>query len=168
MKLRRFSSLLLAFPALSPLLAAQDMSSTPPPPTTAPAAPAAQPSAPAEEKKTDLDLRMDKISKAFRKLRNQVADPTQNASSLQLIGTMQAAAKEALTLTPEKAQDIPADQQAKFMADYQAGIKQLQDLLSKLQDDLTAGKNDDAVKIISDLRALEKKDHQEFRRPEKD
>jgi soluble cytochrome b562 len=139
------------------------------PPATAPAAAVPTPAvSPDSEKKTDLELRMDRVSKAFRKLRKQVADPTQNASSLSLVAEMQAATNEAADLTPEKADDVPPDQRAKFMEDYKAGIKGMLDEFSKLADALTAGRNDDAVKLVSDIVALEKQDHKDFRRPPKD
>jgi len=164
MKIHPASLLLLALPIVTPAMLADDTPATPPPPAaTAPAA-----AAPAEEKKTDLELRMDRMGKAFRKLRKQVADPTQNASSLLLLTTMDDAAKEALDYTPAKAQDLPEDQRAKFEEDFKAGIKGMQDEFAKLRDALTAGKNDDAVKIVADIAALEKKDHKDFRRPEKD
>jgi soluble cytochrome b562 len=109
---------------------------------------------------------MDRVAKAFRKLRKQVSDPTQNASSLTLLATMQAALAEAVDLTPERAADVPADQKAKFIEGYKAGIKGMQDEFTKLGDALTAGKNDDAAKIVADIFALEKKDHGDYRRPE--
>jgi soluble cytochrome b562 len=152
--------------SLSPLLAvAQDAPATSTPPAST-AMPAAAPGAPEAEKKTDLELRMDKVSKALRKLRKQVADPTQNASSLDLLATMQAAMKEAVDLTPAKADDVPADQRAKFISDYKAGLQGMQDEFTKLGDALTAGKNADAATIVADILALEKKDHKDFRRPE--
>jgi soluble cytochrome b562 len=165
MKIRSAIALLPAFLVLSPVFVAADVPATPPPPTTAPAV---APAPPDDEKKTDLEMRMDRMGKAFRKLKKQVADPTQNASSLQLLSTMEDAAKEAVDFTPEKAEDIPADQRAKFEEDFKAGIKNLQDLFAKLRDALTAGKNDDAVKIVADIDAFEKKEHKEFRRPKKD
>jgi soluble cytochrome b562 len=170
MKTRSTLACLAASLVLSPIFAVADDA-----PAAAPATPASPPApaasmAPAAatdtEKKTDLDLRMDKVSKAFRKLRKQVADPTQNASSLDLLATMQAALKEAVDLTPEKADDVPADQRAKFIADYKAGIQGMLDEFTKLGDALTAGKNDDAAKIVADIFALEKKDHTSFRRPD--
>jgi soluble cytochrome b562 len=160
MKIRSVCIWLVAFSILTPILSAED---TP----AAPAA-AAAPAAPDSEKKTDLEMRMDRIGKAFRKLRKQVADPAQNASSLELLATMQAAAKEAIDYTPEKAQDIPADQRAKFEDDFKAGIKDLQDRLAKLQDALAAGKNDDAVKMVAEIADFEKKEHKEFRKPKND
>jgi soluble cytochrome b562 len=169
MKTRTPLALIAAGFALSPLWALADdtPASSPPPAAAAPAvAPAAPAAGSSDEKKTDLDLRMDRVSKAFRKLRKQVSDPTQNASSLALLATMQAALAEAVDLTPEKAADVPADKKDKFMADYKAGIKGMQDEFTKLGDALTAGKNDDAAKIVADIFALEKKDHKDFRRPD--
>jgi soluble cytochrome b562 len=166
MKTLPASVLLFALPILAPAALADDTPATPPPPTTAPAAAAAA-AAPAE-KKTELELRMDRVGKAFRKLRKQVADPTQNASSLELLTTMEDAIKEALDFTPAKAEDLPEDQRAKFEEDFKAGIKGMQDEFAKLRDALTAGNNADAAKIVADIVDLEKKDHKEFRRPEKD
>lgn len=112
-------------------------------------------------------MRMDKVGKAFRKLRKQVADPAQNAASLELVGKIQAALKEAEDLTPAKADDVPADQRAKFVSDFQAGIKAMEDEFTKLNGALTAGKNTDATAIVAEIFDLEKKDHKEFKRPEK-
>jgi soluble cytochrome b562 len=154
MKLRRVFVWLLAASILAPLASAAD----------APPAASAQP-APDNEKKTELELRMDRMGKAFRKLKKQVSDPAQNASSLQLVATMQAAAKEAVDLTPEKAQDLPADQRPKFIEDYRAGIKGLLDRFDQLQEALTAGKNDEAAKLVSALGDYQKKEHKEFRKP---
>ncbi len=41
----------------------------------------------------------------------------------------------------------------------------MQDQFDKLSDALSAGKNDDAVKIVADMDALEKKEHKQFRKP---
>jgi acyl-CoA reductase-like NAD-dependent aldehyde dehydrogenase len=81
---------------------------------------------------------------------------------------MEDAAKEAVDFTPAKAEDIPADQRAKFVEDFKAGIQAMQDEFAKLRAALAAGRNDDAVKIVGEMLDLEKKDHKEFRRPEKD
>jgi soluble cytochrome b562 len=175
MKIRHSLALLLAMPILSPGLAFGQ--TTPPSPDgSAAPAPAAAPTpaaAPAaahadSDEKTDLEVRMDHMGRAYRKLKKQVGDPTQNASSLLLVATMQNAAKEALQFTPQKTADLPADQQAKFVEDFKAGIQGMQDEFTKLSDALTAGKNDDAIKIVAEIDALEKKDHKEFRKPKKD
>ena len=168
MKIRPALALLVAFPALWPVRSAADTSTAPAPtfPTTAPAA--APATGPAAEKKTELEMRMDRMGKAFRKLKKQVADPAQNASSLELLSKMEDAAKEAIDLTPAKAEDLPEDQRPKFIEDFKAGIRALQDKFEKLRAALTEGRNDDAAKIVAEMADLEKKDHKEFRRPEKD
>jgi hypothetical protein len=169
MKIRPFLALILALPVLSPTLS---FAQTPPPAPGGSSSAALTPvpaAAPADDdKKTDLEVRMEHMGRAYRKLKKQVADPTQNTSSLKLLATMQEAAKEALEFTPAKAADLPADQQAKFEDDFKAGIQGMQDEFAKLSDALTAGKNDDAVKIVVEIDALEKKDHKEFRKPKKD
>jgi soluble cytochrome b562 len=152
---------LLALPLLCPRLSLAQAQPAPP----AAAAPAAPQQ---EEKKTELEQRMGRVGKAMRKLRKQVADSSQNESSLQLIATMQDAAKEALQFTPAKAEDLPADQRPKFDKDFRAGINQLLDKLSALKDAVAAGKNDEAAKMVAEILDFEKKEHKEFRRPEKD
>jgi soluble cytochrome b562 len=162
MKIRSTLALLIALPIVSPILSAADAPASPPSPAKAASA------GKDDDQKTELETRMDRIGKAFRKLKKQVADPAQNASSLQLLATMQDAAKEAVDFTPAKAADLPEDQRPKFVEDFKAGIKGMLDEFSKLADALTAGKNEDAVKIVSDIDELEKKDHKEFKKPKKD
>ena len=152
-------ALILAFPAIPAAVSADDA----PPPAQAPQV--GKPVGPSDEKKTDLEARMDRVGKAFRKLRKQVADPAQNASSLDLLTTMEDAAKEAATFTPAKAADLPEDQRAKFTEDFKAGINELQDRLAKLRAALEAGKNDEATAIVAALVEFEKKEHKEFKKP---
>jgi len=99
---------------------------------------------------------MEKMGGAFRKLKRQIADPTQNAASLQLVATIRAAAEEASRLTPAKSADVPAADRAKFEADYQAKMKNFTVELGKLE----------AVKLVADLGALQKAGHKEFKRPD--
>jgi protein-disulfide isomerase len=167
MKIRSSLAWLLAVPLLAPFPSFAQ--TTPPTPAGTSAGTSAAPAASSDdEKKTDLEVRMDHMGRAYRKLKKQIADPAQNDSSLKLIATMQQAAKEALEFTPAKAADLPADQQAKFEEDFKAGIQGMQDEFTKLADAVTAGKNDDAVKIVAEIDALEKKDHKEFRKPKND
>lgn len=164
MKIRPVLTGLIALLVIAPLLRADD--------TPAPAAPAAAPAvapapAPDEDKKTEIEMRMDKVGKAFRKLRKQVSDPTQNAASIDLVATMAANLKEAEGFTPEKAADLPEDQREKFVADYKAGLKDMEAKLGKLTDALTAGDNATAATLVKDVFATEKDDHKQFKKPDK-
>ncbi len=161
MKNSRFLAWLLAVSIASPVLCRADSLPVPVPP-------AASKAAPGEEKKTDLEARMDKIGKAVRKLKKQISDPAQNASSLQLVAAMRDAAKEAAAFTPAKAEDLPQDQRAKFVEDFKAGLKELDDRLARLQDAFAAGKNEDAAAIFADLQDFERKEHKQFKKPKPD
>ena len=162
MMIRPALALLLALSAVAPTLSGADTPAGQPAPGAAPS------TGQDDEKKTELEMRMERMGKAFRKLKKQVADPAQNASSLQLLAVMQDAAKEAIDLTPAKAADIPVDQRAKFMGDFKAGIRGMRDEFAKLAEALNAGRNGDAARIVDDIDALEKKDHKQFKKPKKD
>lgn len=164
MKIRPSLACLLAFPFAAPLLSRADTQ----PASPAPAPAAAQAAQPDKDKDTDLEVQMKRVNRAFRALRKQVSDPAQNAASLKLVATMQDALRNSLELTPEKASDLPEDQRPKFVEDFKAGLKGMQDQLTKLSDALSAGRNDEATKLVAEIIALEKKDHKQFRRPPKD
>lgn len=161
MKITRSLTWLMAFSAVAPVLSRADSLPVPEPQ-------ASPQHGSSDEKKTDLEARMDKMGKAVRKLKKQIADPSQNASSLDLLAIMEGAANEALEFTPAKAADLPEDQRAKFVEDFKAGIKDLQGRFAKLRDALTAGRNSDAVAIFDDIQDFEKKEHKQFKKPKPD
>jgi hypothetical protein len=165
MKLRPVLPGLIALLVVAPLLRADDTPAPAAPPAAAPAA--APAGAPDDDKKTEIEMRMDKVGKAFRKLRKQVADPTQNASSIDLVATMVANLKEAAGFTPEKAADLPEDQREKFVADYKAGLKDMEATLGKLSDALTANDNTAAAALVKQVFQTEKDDHKQFKKPDK-
>jgi len=118
------------------------------------------------QEETELERKMDKMGDAWRKLKRQVADPTKNADSLQLLATIRAAADDAAKLIPAKAEDISANDRPKFIADYQGKMKALDAALGKLEAALTAGRNNEATKLVAEIGAAQKAGHKEFKRPE--
>jgi soluble cytochrome b562 len=156
----RFLLPLLSFVALAgivPALQADEPQSAPP------GAPAPQPK---KEEKTDLEKQMDVIGKSARALKKQINDSTQNDTSLELVAKIRSAATAALTLVPAKAADLSGPDKDKFIADYQAGMKQFIDAVDTLAGALTAGDNGAALKDFQRLFSLEKQDHKQFRKPE--
>ena len=152
------STLLFALLSAVPALRAQN----------APQASPAKSEPKKEEEKTDLEKTMDKMNKAFRALRKQVADATKNDSSLTLVATIRTAAEAASKLIPEKAQDLPEADRPDFVARYRAGIKDLVAGLDKLEADLKAHNNTAAVADVKSIGSTERKNHKEFKRPDKD
>jgi soluble cytochrome b562 len=159
------SALLLSLLVAAPTLRAQDNGAAPAAP--APDASAAPQAAPAAEDKTDLEKQMDIINKAFRKLRGQIKDASQNAASIALVGQIHDAATAALDLTPKKEKDLPDADQAKFHADFQAGLKDFITQVDALTAALTANDNDQAATLLQQLGQTERKDHKQFKKVEK-
>lgn len=161
MNLRLFASTLIALAGI-PLAMAQ---------TEAPASP--PPSAPAlggdhDSDHTELGDHMKKVARAFKLLRRQLSDPSQNDSSLALVAKMHTELEATLSLKPAKEADLPADQQAEFQAKFEDGMKHFLAQLDQLSDLIKAGDNAGAVAQAKKLGELEHQDHKEFRKPKND
>ena len=129
----------------------------------APAIPHAEESHDKGEKSSELGDSMEKMNGAFRKLRRQVADPAQNESSIALVAKMRATVVESAKYLPEKISKLPADAQAAAKTSFADKMKELLATTDELAAALKAGKNEDAVKIIEELRLQEEAGHKEFR-----
>ena len=130
-------------------------------------APKAPPAAEDKEPETELGKKMAKMNGAWRKVRRQVADATKNESTLEQLAIVRASATDALALEPERKADVPAAEQAKFVADYQTKMKEFIADLDTLAATLKAGNNEEAAKVIEAIGKTQKADHKEFRRPPK-
>ncbi len=115
---------------------------------------------------TPLEKEMKTMNKAFKQLKKQAADASQNASSLTLVAQMAKAADTATSLVPAKAADLPEKDRAAFTASYQAKLKDFSAALAKLEAAFKAGDNAGATKLLTDLGNLERADHKEFRKPD--
>ena len=117
---------------------------------------------------TDIEKAMDKMAGAYRKLRRQVTDPAQNAASLELVVAIKAGATEARKYTPLKAADLPEAERAAFVENFQKKLDEFLGTAGRLEDALKAGNNEQAAALVAELGKIQKADHKEFRRPEKD
>ncbi len=135
---------------------------------TAPAAPAADAAPKPKAPKTALAKDMDKINKANRALGKQISDATKNDSSLELLATIHDAAVAASDEKPAFTADQPEADQAKFVADYQAKMKEFLGAVDKVIADVKAGDNATAAVDAKKLGMEERQGHKSFRKPEKD
>lgn len=117
------------------------------------------------EPKTPLEKDMHQIASAVRKLKKQIGDADQNASSLDLVAQIRAAAVAASGETPSYAADKPESERAAFVADFQSDMKDFVAKVDTLADALKANDNDSAAKIFKDLLDAERKGHKEFQKP---
>lgn len=121
----------------------------------------------ADKEETELGNHMDKMSGAFRKLRKQVNDAAQNAESLKLVATIKEEAAASAKLEPAMKSEKPAAEQAKFVADYQAKMKEFNGKVAALEAALKANNNTEAAKLVDELAAAQKKGHGEFKKKDK-
>jgi len=115
------------------------------------------------EPKTELGKHMAAMNSAFRTIGQQIADASKNASTMEQLTIFETNAKEALALEPEKKAQVPAADQAKFVADYKAGIQKLIETAGRLHGALHDGKNTEAAAIVDEMRSLQRASHDEFR-----
>ena len=133
------------------------------PPADAPAgAPAAAPKAP----KTALEKDMDKVNAALRKLRTSVKDATKNDTSLTYVSAIRDGLTAASNEIPAFAADQPEADRPKFIAGFQAKIKDTLGDVDKLEAALKANDNDGAAKLVAQLATDERAGHKTYRKPE--
>lgn len=116
---------------------------------------------------TELGDKMDKIGSAFRALRRQAGDGSKNADSLAKIAVIKENAIASAKLEPELKKDKPAAEQAKFVADYQAKMKEFVTLVEKVEAALKANNNAEAEKLIGQMADAQKAGHKEFQKKKK-
>ena len=121
----------------------------------------------ADEPETELGGKMEKMSSAFRPLRRQIADASKNADSLAKLATIKENAQAALKFEPAKKVEIPAAEQAKFVADYQAEMKKTIELIGKVEMALKANNNAEAEKLLGAVGDAQKAGHKQFKKADK-
>ena len=133
-----------------------------------PSAPAGPPPTGADHKEPETELggKMGKMNGAFRKLRRQAGDATKNAESLQLVATLRENAEAAAKLVPAKADSIPEADRAKWIEGYKSKMAEMIEAIGKLEAAFKADNNEEAVKIVQSLGALQKDGHGEYRKKE--
>ena len=121
----------------------------------------------AAEPETELGTKMEKVGGAFRALGRQVTDPSKNADSLARLAVMKENLQAGLKLEPAKKAEIPAAEQTKFVADYQAEMKKFIALVEKTEAALKANNNEEAAKLVATMRTDQKKAHTSFKKDDK-
>lgn len=129
---------------------------------------AEQPAAHQHEKTTELGEHMEKIGRAFRALGREVKDPAKNEDALKQVAIMRVNAEAASKLQPEKTADIPAEDRAKFLSDYDEHMKEFRADIDSLEAALKANNNAEAETLVKKLKQDMDSSHKEFRKKKKD
>ena len=121
----------------------------------------------AKEPETELGKVMEDLSRSWRKLRKQAADPANNASSLELVAAIGAATEKAAKLQPDRSKDLPEADRPKYVEAYQTKMKEFSAKLVTLTAAFKANDNTAAQALIKELGQLQREGHKEYKRPDK-
>ena len=116
---------------------------------------------------TELGAKMEKMSGAFRAIRRQITDKSKNADSLAKLAVVKQNAEASLKYEPARKSEVPAANQAKFVADYQAGMKKFIELCGKLEAALKANNNAEAEKLCAAMGDAQKAGHKQYKKDDK-
>jgi soluble cytochrome b562 len=117
----------------------------------------------ADEPKTPLGEKMGAISRADRAL-NTALNAGNAADALKQATIIRESAEAVLTLDPVKKNDLPAAEQAKFVADYQRDMKIFIADAIKLEAALKAGNIDEAKALRATLKKEQTAGHKAYKK----
>jgi hypothetical protein len=120
-----------------------------------------------DEPETELGAKMEKISSAWRIAKRQLPDSSKNADTLAKLATVKEHMTASLKLEPEIKKSKPAAEQAKFVADYQAKMKEEIKKIDEVIALVKAGKNDEAAKLVAIVDQDQKDAHKQFKKAKK-
>jgi len=121
----------------------------------------------AASSETELEVKMDELNGAYRKLGRQVSDASKNADSLKQVAIIKETATASMKLEPKMKAEIPAGEQAAFVANYQSKMKEFVADIGKLEAALKAGKNDEAANLMKTLKQSQEDGHKQFKKKKK-
>ena len=120
-----------------------------------------------DEEETELGLKMEKISSAWRVAKRQLADPAKNPDTLTKLAAVKENMLAATKLEPDLKKSIPAGEQEKFVADYRARMKEEITKIDEIIELVKAGKNEEAAKRVKIVDQDQKDAHKKFKKQKK-
>jgi soluble cytochrome b562 len=120
-----------------------------------------------DEPETELGGKMEKISSAWRITKRKIADPANNEETLAKLAIVKENMTAATKLEPDFKKAKPASEQEKFVADYQARMKETLKKIDEIIALVKAGKNAEAAKLVGVVDQDQKDAHKQFKKPSK-
>jgi soluble cytochrome b562 len=109
-----------------------------------------------------LEDEMIAANKVMKTLRTQIADPSKNASSLQMIEQMQKHFLAAKGMEPLRAKKVSESERPKFLTEYRKAMVMLMGEMLKMEQAILDGKNDEAEKVFKGLTKIKTDAHEKF------
>ena len=120
-----------------------------------------------KEPETELGKKMEALSSAWRVAKRQLPDASKNQDTLAKLAIVKENMTASLKLEPEIKKEKPASEQAKFVADYQAKMKEEIKKVDELIALVKAGKNEEAAKLVGVIDQDQKDAHKQFKKQKK-
>lgn len=117
------------------------------------------------KKSSELTDVMENMGAPWRKARSQVTDAAKNADTIARFTALKRGMEAALKLEPEMKATLPPAEQPKFIAAYQAELKEQIERIDEIVALLKAGKNKEAAALTEAIEDDRKAAHQQFRKP---
>ena len=105
---------------------------------------------------------MERMNKAYKILKKQVADPSKKEANLEAISSLKKNAADSAGGVPEKIESIPQADRAKFIEQYKAAISELVGQIEKLEKALREDRFQDAQKELDEIGKLKREGHSAF------
>lgn len=119
---------------------------------------------PTSQPAVSLEREMQGMSQAFRLIRKQVSDPSQNASTLATVLELEKHTLAAKSAVPHSATTMPTDaQNADKLHDYQTTMLNVLRQELDLEEQLRSNDNEKAAATVASIHDLETAGHKEFR-----
>jgi soluble cytochrome b562 len=109
-----------------------------------------------------LEKAMETINDGYKGLRKAARSKQFDPASAKMVNAMAQAAVAAIAEVPPMAKDVPTAERPKFIAEYQASMKELVMQLIDLQIAIASGSNDKAAEIVDALATSKKVGHEKF------
>jgi soluble cytochrome b562 len=116
---------------------------------------------------TELGGKMEKISSAWRIAKRQLPDKAKNPDTLAKLAIVKENMMASVNLEPEIKKEKPAAEQAKFVADYNAKMKEENKKIDEIIALVKADKNDEAAKLVGIVDQDQKDAHKQFKKQKK-
>lgn len=116
-----------------------------------------------EKEKTPLGQEMSAMNKAWRQIKKQAGDASQNTETVKLLDQVIESCKASVDMIPVLSEEVSEDKRPAFIEAYKKEMVELNEQYESLRNLFEAGENEKAQGMIKKIDDLKKKGHKEFK-----
>ena len=116
-----------------------------------------------DEEKTPLGEEMGAMNKAWRQIKKQAGDASQNTETVKLLDQVIESCRTSVDMIPILSEEVSEDKRPAYIEAYKKEMMKLDEQYESLRSLFEAGENEKAQKLIKQIDDLKKKGHKEFK-----